>query len=105
MSDLNKIKNEVSSATKKVLGDLKLLSGKYKEFQAEIDARFKEELREQHGNLKGLEDFYSLNVSIKRNNQHVNNAFGLLNRLTDVSSFNISEINDLEDKRIKELVK
>jgi hypothetical protein len=104
MSDLNKIKNEVSSATKKVLGDLKLLSRKYKEFQAEIDARFREELREQHGKMDGLEDFYGLNLYVKRNSQNVNNAFGMLTRLTDVSTFNISEINDLEDKRIRDLV-
>jgi hypothetical protein len=104
MRDLNNIKNEVSISTKKVLEDLKELSKRYSEFQREVDSRFRDELRDQNGKIDGLEDFYGLNLLVKRNCQNISNAYSIISRLKDVSEFNISEISE-EKKQIAEIFK
>lgn len=105
MADLNNIKNEVTAATKKVLEDLKALTWKYAEFQKEIESKFRDELRSQNGKIDGLDDFYSLNLIVKRNSQNVNNAFSIVSKLKDVSSFNIDEISEADNKKLEEIFK
>jgi hypothetical protein len=106
MSDPNYMRNEVSELTRKIQKQLKELLGMYKNFHDEIETRFREELREQEGELAGLEDFYGLSLSIKRNTQNVGNALTLMSRLKDLSGFDISETPEKSvEKQIKELVK
>lgn len=104
MSDLNNIKDEVTVATKKVLEDLKVLSRKYLEFQKEIESKFRDELRGQNGKIDGLDDFYSLNLIVKRNSQNISNAFSIVSKLKDVSSFNIDEISETDNKVLAEIL-
>lgn len=104
MSDLNNIKDEVSVATKKVLEGLKVLSRKYVEFQKEIESKFRDELRGQNGKIDGLDDFYSLNLIVKRNSQNISNAFSIISKLRDVSSFNIDEISETDNKVLAEIL-
>jgi Skp family chaperone for outer membrane proteins len=91
MPNLENMRDEVSNLTKKVQREVRDLLGLYKSFQEEIEARFREELREQDGKMEGLEDFYGLNLLLKRNFQNVGNATTLLSRLKDFSGFDISE--------------
>ena len=106
MPDINKIKDDVDTLTKKIKTDLGTLGRIYSDFSSEVESRFKDEFREQKGKMDGLEDFYSLKLIVNRNSQSINNALGIISRLKNVSDFNISELADKsEDKNIKELIK
>jgi len=85
---------DVAELTNKIERELKDLTGLYAAFNKEIELMFKEELSLQDGKMEGLEDFYGLKIIVGRNNQNVNNALGMLSRIRDISSFNISEIAD-----------
>ena len=70
-----------------------------------MEEKFREEVREQGGKMDGLEDFYRLNMVVKRNSQIISNTLGMINKVKDISGFNIEEITeDIENKNIKELV-
>ena len=106
MANPDNMKREVSELTRDVQKQLKELLGLYKSFQDEIEVRFREELREQEGELAGLEDFYGLNLYIRRNTQNVSSALTLLSRMKDISGFDISEAPEKAiEKKVKKLVK
>jgi hypothetical protein len=104
MADLNNIKKQITDLTNKAQSDLSNLLDAYGSMQEDVETRFRTEQREQGGRMDGLEDFYSLNLLVKRNLQTVSNTVGMLKRLRDISGFDISEITDLEYKKIKEIV-
>lgn len=91
MKELDSIQRDVSSKTKKIQKELKELFGLYRNFQSEIETRFREEYNEQGGKLDGLEDFYSFSLIAKRNMQNVGNALALMSRIKDVSGYDITE--------------
>ena len=106
MPDLNKIKDDANTLTKKIRTDLETLGKIYSDFNSEVESRFKDEFREQKGKIDGLEDFYSLKLIVNRNSQSINNALGIISKLKNISDFNISEMSEkLEEKKIKELIK
>jgi hypothetical protein len=102
--NINRSKKEVTDLTVKTQKDLAILMNAYDRFQSDIEERFREEMREQDGKIDGLEDFYSLNMIVKRNAQMISNSLGMLKRLKDISEFNIEEMTDTEYKKIKELI-
>jgi len=106
MSDTNKMISDISSLSKKVNKDIMRLMEVYNMLFNDVNHRFKEEYVRQNGKINGLEDFYSLVITLKGDKTKVANAFGLINRLKDISQFNISEealeeqqekINELKD--------
>jgi hypothetical protein len=99
MPDLDYMGKNVIGLTKKIQKDLKELLGLYKKFQGEIETRFREELQEQNGKMDGLEDFYGLNLLLKRNFQNVGNSNTLMSRLKDFSGFDISETDESPKKK------
>jgi hypothetical protein len=105
MSNLDKIKKDASSLSEKVKESIKVLLTTYSQFQISLEEKFREEVREQGGKMEGLEDFYRLNMLVKRNSQIISNALGMINKVKDVSGFDIEEITDtVENNKIKELV-
>lgn len=91
MPDVNKIIADVTSIGKRSLKDLRTMVEAYEILVKEVDSTFKEEIRFQDGKSDGLEDFYALLVSIKKNKISIINAMTLIERLKNISDFNISE--------------
>ena len=103
-SNLDKIKKDASTVSK-VQESIKVLLTTYSQFQTSLEEKFREEVREQSGKMDGLEDFYRLNMVVKRNSQIISNTLGMINKVKDISDFNIEEISDeIDNKKIKELV-
>lgn len=99
MPNLNKIVADSSNLRKKVLKDLKKLQDIYAMFSSEVNDRFRREYKEA-GSLKGLEDFYSFNNTVKKNMNSVRNAVMLLSHMKDVEKYRIEEI---EEKLLEEI--
>jgi len=108
MKNLDGIQSEVLNKTKKIQRELKELFGLYRDFQSEIENRFREELRDQGGKIEGLEDFHSFSLTLKRNMQNIGNSASIMARIKDVSGYNIEE--ELQEpkakieKKVKELI-
>lgn len=100
MSEVNKMISDVSSLSKKVAKDLTTLTHVYHMLFDDINHRFKEELVRQNGKIDGLEDFYSLLITLKGDKTKVRNALSLLGGLKDISQFNVSE-EALEEEQNK----
>jgi len=108
MKNLDSIQSEVLNKTKKIQRELKELFGLYRDFQSEIESRFREELKSQDGKIEGLEDFYSFSLTLKRNMQNIGNSASLMARIKDVSGYNIEEelqepVKNIE-KKVKEII-
>ena len=104
MSDVSKMISNVSSLSKKIGKELIKLSMSYDELFNEVDRRFKEELSRQNGKINGLEDFYSLFLSLKQDRNKIRNSAHLMGGLRDISQFNVSE-EALEEERENRLLK
>lgn len=101
MPNPNRLRNEISNLTKKVSKDILLLAKHYKNLNKDIESRFRDEVREQNGKIDGLEDFYQLNMLIKRNAQIVSRTHSMLMKLHNIENFQI----DIEKDEIEDLVK
>lgn len=97
MPDPNKMRDSISSTTKKIKKDMGALAAQYQDLSKEIHRRFRDELREQNGSMDGLEDFYQLSMLVKRNAQVANHMLGMLSKLTDISGYNITEETEKDD--------
>ena len=105
MPNLDKIKKDASVLSEKVKEAIKVLLTTYSQFQTSLEEKFREEVREQGGKMDGLEDFYRLNMVVKRNSQIISTTLGMFNKIKDVSGFDIEEISEeIDNKNIKELV-
>lgn len=103
MPDPNKMRDGINSLSKKIKRDVGALAAQYGDFANEVNRRFREELREQKGKMDGLEDFYQLTMLVKRNAQVANHVLGMMSKMTDVSSYDISEETDKKDE-VEELI-
>lgn len=97
MPDPNKMRDNISALLRKLRRDAGNLSAQYNNLSDEVQKRFRDELREQKGSMDGLEDFYQLSVLVKRNAQISGNVLGMLSKLSDISSFDITEEIDKKD--------
>ena len=101
MADLDKIIKDTNKLRKKIIPDLKLLADMYSKLREEIGDKFKEEFTTQKGDLRGLEDFYSLLMTIKKDTAVIRNVNNVFRRLNDLSDYNISE--EIEEKELNEI--
>lgn len=97
MADMNKTRDDITNILKKIKRDMSTLCGLYDNLSNEIEKSFREELGEQKGSIEGLEDFYQLTISIKRNAMIVKNSAGLLNKMKNISNYNITEETEHEE--------
>lgn len=91
------MRDEVCALTTKSKKDLAAIAKLYQSLSKEIEKRFREELREQHNRMDGLEDFYQLSLLVKKNAQFSVNVLGMLSKLSDISGYDISEEIEKED--------
>ena len=103
MPDPNKMRDKIDNLSKKIKQDVGALAAQYGNLSGEVNKRFRDELREQKGKMDGLEDFYQLSILVKRNAQVVNHVLGMLSKVTDISSFDISEEVEKKDE-VEELI-
>ena len=89
--DLDKIIKDANKLRKKIAPDLKALDGLYSKLKEEIGDKFKEEFSFQKGDLRGLEDFYSLLMIVKKDTAMIRNVSNMFRRLNDLSDYNVSE--------------
>jgi uncharacterized protein YukE len=104
MSDLNVIVRDATTLRIKILKDLETLMRMYGEFEGSVTDRFKDEYTKSAGAVSGLEDFYMLHNTVKKNNISVKNAYALLKRMRDVAGYEITE-EEVLDKELEELLK
>jgi hypothetical protein len=102
MSGINNMISDISSLSKKVRKDLVTLTDIYSKLYEEVNHKFKEELIRQNGSISGLDDFYSLVITLKGDKIKVRNALSLLSSLKDISQFSVSEEALEEEKKKKE---
>ncbi len=105
MSDINKMISDVGSIRKSVLHGLKEYMAVYANLEKEVHDRFNDEYRHNNHKLAGLEDFHSLAYKCKKNLTTIKAACSLLERISDLSGFDIKEEDDLVrqlDKILKE---
>ena len=93
MVNVNSAMKDVSVLTKKIAKDLGTLAKTYQGLSETLKAKFKEEVA-YNGSFEGLEVFNSLSVSVSRNLGSVRNIGYLMSRLRDLSSFDVSEIEE-----------
>lgn len=91
MNDPNKIIQNITALKKRIDKDISQAITKYELLTNEMDIRFREELSYHNGSVKGLEDFFSLILTLKKNNSQIKNAGMILKRMKDISNFNVSE--------------
>jgi hypothetical protein len=103
MSDLNNITKDATALRGKVLKDLETLIKMYGDLEGSVNDRFREEFQKNADSLNGLEDFYMLNNSVKKNHIAVKNAYALLKRMRDIGGFDIVE-EEIADKELEALL-
>jgi hypothetical protein len=103
MLDLDKILKDIEVIRKSILPQLKKLDNLYTKLKEELNDKFKEEYREQRGDLRGLEDFYSLLVAVKKDVMVVKGTTNLIKKLNNLSEYNVSEESIEEAKEEAEL--
>lgn len=96
MPNLNKISSDITSLRRKTLKDVRNLLEMYSAFEKELGGRFRREVTKSKGSLDGLEDFRSLHVMVKRNRLSTQSALNILNRMRDITGYNIEEQTDKE---------
>lgn len=102
MADLDKIIKDIENLRTKVTPELEHLDKMYNTLKEEINDKFQEERRAQNGDLKGLEDFYSLLITIKRDTNVIRNVNGLFKRLNRLSDYKVSE-EMIEESELSEI--
>jgi len=103
MADLNNIVRDATTLRGKILKDLDTLIKMYGEFEGSVTERFRDEYTKNAGATSGLEDFYALSNSVKKNHIAVKNAYALLKRMRAVDGFEITE-EEVLDKELEELL-
>ncbi len=103
MPDPNKMRDGIDTLSKKIKRDMGALAAQYGGLANEVNRRFRDELREQNGKMDGLEDFYQLTMLVKRNAQVANHVLGMMSKMTDISSYDISEDTEKKDD-VEELI-
>jgi hypothetical protein len=99
MSDINKMISDVGAIRKSALHSLHEYMTAYAHLEKEVHDRFNDEYRHNNHKLAGLEDFHSLSYKCKKNLTTIKSACNLLERISDLSGFDIKE----EDELIRDL--
>jgi hypothetical protein len=107
MKDINGLATKALELNKKVERSLKELYGTYQELSKVASAAFNEQLVENKGKISGLEDFYQMTQTIKKNNQLVGASLGAMSRVGDISDFKITveESKPIEKLKSDKMVK
>jgi len=84
---------EVLSSTNQMEKDLGALVKSYQGLNDTLKSKLREEMS-YSGSYEGLETFNTLNNIVSKNLGSVRNAHYLIKRLRDLSSFNVSEIEE-----------
>lgn len=101
MPDINKMISDASAMRKNVLKGLHEYLVMYSGLEKEIQDRFNDEYQHNNHKLSGLEDFHSLSYKCRKNLTTIKSACNLLERISDLSGFDIKE----EDELVRELDK
>jgi len=102
MPDLDKIIKDIEAIRKPAILQVKKLNELYASLKEELDRKFKEEFIAQKGDLRGLEDFYSLVVAIKKDVMVIKGTANLIKKLNNLSEYNVSE-EDFEEAELNEI--
>ena len=89
-TDLNKILNEVQKDSSNIEKQLKAMFGKYSNFYQEANSQFNEE-RTASNSMTGLEDFYSMVQTIRRNRDVIGSLLRGINSLRPLNDFKVIE--------------
>lgn len=101
MKDINGLATKALELNKKTERSLKELYGVYQELSKVASAAFNEALVGQKGKISGLEDFYQMTLTIKKNNQLIGASLGAISRVGDISDFKITVEESKSDKTVK----
>jgi hypothetical protein len=106
-TDLNQIISEIKKTSTDVERKLKDFFGKYDSFYREAQHQFEGE-RISSGSTKGLEDFYRLVQTVRRNRDVVGSLIRGMDNLRPITEFrwveeDIPEVKQAKPKRIKPL--
>ncbi len=101
MKDINGLATRALELNKKTERSLKELYGVYQELSKVASSAFNEALIEQKGKISGLEDFYQMTQTIKKNNQLIGSCLGAMSKVGDISDFKITVEESILDKTVK----
>lgn len=91
MPDLNKLMLSIQKNGSDVEKQLKNLFGKYEDFYREGNRQFLEEKTATSGSMDGLEDFYRLIQTVRRNKDVIGSLIRGFNNLRSLSNFKFIE--------------
>lgn len=104
MADINNMLADLAARGEKIRKDLEEVSRAYGRLESEMRHRYRDELSYNRGSSEGLEDFFMLNATIRRNSMAVRNAAVLMKKVKDLSGYDISEeeiLDKIFDKKRK----
>lgn len=101
MADINKTMKSISTIRGKIVKDLIKMVGMYEEVSSDVQKRFNDEFKTT-GSMNGLEDFYMLNQILKKNAISTKNSLTLLNKMRDISGFNVTE-EEVDEEALEEI--
>lgn len=90
MKDINGLATKALELHKKTERFLKELYGTYQELSKVASSEFNDSLIENKGKISGLEDFYQMVQTIKKNSQLVGASLGAMSRVGNISDFKIT---------------
>ena len=93
MANVNTVMKEVSAEAKKIAKDLEGLLKNYSGLSTTLKNKMRDEIN-YSGSHEGLEMFNALNNTVSKNVGSVRNAHYLINKLRDLSVFNVAEIEE-----------
>lgn len=91
MHNINGLSIKALELQKRADRCLKELYGVYQELSRESGSEFNEQLLDNKGKITGLEDFYQMTQTIKKNSQLIGSSLGILSKVGDISNFKITE--------------